>query len=266
MKKKHNQKHQSEKNIFIAFILNLGFSIFEFIGGSITNSMAIASDAIHDMGDALTIGLSYLLEKKSKQAPDEHYTYGYLRYSLIGSIITTLILILGSIFVLINAVKRIITPVSINYNGMFFLAIIGLIINLIATFATREGDSLNQKSVNLHMLEDVLGWLIVLVGSIIMHFTNLSIIDPILSIIVALFIFISAFKNLKTILDLFLEKTPQEISIPELKKHLLTLKDLILKNAPNIGKPQFLMVITGTDMAYTTENGVMVVPIGCLKN
>ena len=77
--------------------------------------MAIASDAIHDMGDALTIGLSYLLEKKSKQAPDEHYTYGYLRYSLIGSIITTLILILGSIFVLINAVKRIITPVSINY-------------------------------------------------------------------------------------------------------------------------------------------------------
>ena len=123
---------KTEKNILIAFILNLSFSIFEFIGGTITNSIAIISDAIHDIGDSLSIGLSYFLEKKSKKEPNEKYTYGYARYSVIGSLITTTILLLGSIIVIYNAIKRIINPVEINYNGMIIFAIIGTIINFLA--------------------------------------------------------------------------------------------------------------------------------------
>ena len=217
---------KTEKNILIAFLLNISFSIFEFFGGLFTNSVAILSDSIHDLGDAISIGLSYFLERKSKKKADNKYTYGYTRYSVLGGVITTTILLVGSILVIIGAVKRIINPVDVNYSGMIIFAIFGVILNFIAAYVTREGDSINQKSVNLHMLEDVLGWIVVLVGAIIMNFTNIKIIDPIMSIGVALFILIHSLKNLKQVLDLFLEKTPKEVDIEELKKHILSIKEV----------------------------------------
>ena len=211
---------KTEKNILIAFILNLCFSIFEFFGGIFTGSIAILSDAVHDVGDAVSIGLSFFLEKKSKKQPDDIYTYGYARYSVIGSVITTLILLFGSVAVIFGAVSRIINPIKINYNGMIVFAIVGVVINFFAAFFTRKGDSLNQKAVNLHMLEDVLGWAVVLVGAVVMHFTNLWLIDPCLSICVAIFIFINAIKNLKVAVDLFLEKTPKSIDLDQLREHI----------------------------------------------
>ena len=211
---------KTERNILIAFILNFAFSIFEFVGGFFTGSVAIVSDAVHDIGDAASIGISYFLEKKSKKKPDEHYTYGYARYSVIGSVITTLILLVGSALVIYSAILRIINPTPINYDGMIIFAIIGAAVNILAAFFTREGDSLNQKAVNLHMLEDVLGWIVVLVGAVIMRFTDISIIDPLMSIGVATFIFVNAFKNLKEAIDLFLEKTPHGIEIDEICEHL----------------------------------------------
>ena len=211
---------KTEKNILIAFILNLSFSIFEFVGSIFTGSVAIMSDAIHDVGDAMSIGLSYFLEKKSKKQPDDIYTYGYARFSVIGSVVTTLILLFGSVMVIYNAVLRIFNPVQINYNGMIVFAIVGVVINFVAAYFTKDGDSLNQKAVNLHMLEDVLGWIVVLIGAIIMRFTDISVIDPIMSIAVAVFILINAIKNLKEVLDLFLEKIPHNISIEEIKEHI----------------------------------------------
>ncbi len=218
---------KTEKNILIAFILNLAFSIFELIGGALTNSVAIISDAIHDIGDAISIGISYFLERKSKKQPDENYTFGYARYSVIGSVITTLILLFGSAMVIYNAANRIFNPVEINYNGMIIFAVIGTVVNFGAAYFTKDGDSLNQKAVNLHMLEDVLGWLVVLIGAIVMRFTDISIIDPIMSIAVALFIFVNAIKNLKRAVDLFLEKTPQGISVEEIKEHVSEIEGVI---------------------------------------
>lgn len=217
---------KSDKNILIAFILNLAFSIFEFIGGTLTNSVAIISDSVHDIGDSLSIGISYFLEKKSKKKPDEKYTYGYMRYSVIGSAITTTILLVGSILVIYNAINKLINPVEVNYNGMILFAVIGVVVNFLAAYFTKEGHSLNQKSVNLHMLEDVLGWIVVLVGAIIMKFTDISIIDPILSIGVATFILVHALRNFKEIIDLFLEKTPSNIDMAELKEHLLKIENI----------------------------------------
>lgn len=215
---------KTDKNILIAFLLNISFSIIEFIGGIFTNSVAILSDSIHDLGDAISIGISYFLEKKSKKKPDNKYTYGYGRYSVLGAVITTTILLVGSTFVIISSIKRLFNPVEVNYNGMLIFAIFGVILNLLAAYITREGDSLNQKSVNLHMLEDVLGWVVVLVGAIIMRFTNINIIDSIMSIGVSSFILFHSIKNLKSILDLFLEKTPIGINIDELKEHLKEIK------------------------------------------
>ena len=210
-----------ERNILIAFILNISFSIFEFIGGLFTNSVAILSDSIHDLGDAFSIGISYFMEKKSKRHADKKYTYGYVRYSVLGGIITTTILLVGSILVIISAINRLFNPVEVNYSGMIIFAVIGVILNSLAAFVTKDGASINQKSVNLHMLEDVLGWIVVLIGAIIMQFTDITILDSIMSIGVALFILYNSFKNLKKVLDLFLEKTPDNIDIDELKNHLL---------------------------------------------
>lgn len=218
---------KTERNILIAFILNFSFSVFEFFGGVFTGSVAILSDAIHDIGDAASIGMSYFFEKKSKKQPDEKYTYGYLRYSVIGSVITTLILLFGSAAVVYNAVGRIIEPKEINYDGMIVFAIVGVLVNFLAAVFTREGDSLNQKAVNLHMLEDVLGWIVVLIGAVVMRFTDFVLIDPILSIAVALFIFVNAVKNLKEVLDLFLEKTPGGIDVEEIKEHLSEIEGVL---------------------------------------
>lgn len=218
---------KTEKNILIAFILNISFSIFEIVGGLFTGSIAILSDSLHDFGDALSIGISYFLEKKSKRKSDDKHTYGYIRYSVLGGIITSVILLVGSIFVIYEGIKRLIYPTNINYNGMIVFAIVGVIVNLIASFVTRDGDSINQKAVNLHMLEDVLGWIVVLIGSILMKFTDIKYIDSVLSICVASFILIFTFKNLKKISDLFLEKTPKDIDINELKKHLLEIEGVV---------------------------------------
>ena len=216
-----------DKNILIAFILNLSFAIFEFFGGLFTNSVAILSDSIHDLGDALSIGISYFLEKKSKKKADNKYTYGYVRYSVLGGVITTTILLVGSILVIIGAIKRLFNPVDVNYSGMIVFAVIGVVLNFIAAYVTKDGDSINQKSVNLHMLEDVLGWIVVLIGAIVMNFTDIKILDSIMSIGVAIFILIHSLENLKDVVDLFLEKTPKDVDIEELRNHLLKIKDVI---------------------------------------
>ena len=216
---------KTDKNILIAFVLNLFFSVFEFIGGALTGSVAIVSDAVHDIGDAASIGVSYFLERKSKKQPDNIFTYGYARYSVIGSLITTAILLFGSVAVVYNSVLRLFNPVEINYNGMIVFALVGAVVNFVAAWFTKEGDSLNQKAVNLHMLEDVLGWIVVLIGAVIMRFTDISVIDPIMSIGVSVFIFINALKNLKQIENLFLEKTPVEVE--EIKKHICEIEGVL---------------------------------------
>lgn len=213
-----------EKNIKIAFILNLFFSIFEILGGIITNSVSIISDAIHDFADALSIGISYILEHKSRKRPNQEYTYGYKRYSVLGAFITTTILLVGSILIIYHSIERIFNPQELNHDGMLIIAVFGVIINFTAAYFTKDGDSLNQKAVNLHMLEDVFGWIIVLIGSILIKFTNITWIDSVMSIVVSIFIFVHAISHMKEVLDLFLLKKPKDIDVDELKKHILNIE------------------------------------------
>ena len=253
---------KTEKNILLAFILNIFFSIFELIGGIFTNSISIISDAIHDFGDAISIGISYILEKKSKKKADNKYTYGYVRYSTLGALITNVILIVSSVLVIISAIERFINPVQINYNGMIIFAIFGVCINLCAAYFTKEGDSLNQKAVNLHMLEDVLGWAVVLIGAIIIKFTEINRIDSILSIAVAIFILINACKGLKKITDLFFEKTPEGIKIEELKQHLIKIEGVLNVHHIHIwsidGFNNFatMHIVTDTDKSWELKHKV----------
>ena len=219
----HHRAPNSTARILVAFLLNLCFSIFELVGGMITGSVAILSDALHDLGDAAGIGCSFLLERKSRKAPDATHTYGYARYSVLGGLITTVILLTGSCLVVYNAILRLLNPTPIDYNGMLIFAMVGVAVNLAAALFTRHGESLNQRAVNLHMLEDVLGWVVVLAGAVVMRFTDWVFLDPLMSMGVAVFILIHALGNLREIADLFLEKTPDGISVEELTTHLTEL-------------------------------------------
>lgn len=209
-----------ERNIWIAFLLNLGFSVFEFFGGLLTGSVAILSDAVHDLGDAAGIGVSWFLERKSKRQPDGTYTYGYTRFSVLGSVFTCGILLLGSVGVVVSAIGRLMNPIPIHYDGMILFAVVGVAVNLTAAFVTREGESLNQKAVNLHMLEDVLTWVVVLVGAVVMRFTDWTILDPLVSIAVAVYIFIHAIGHLRAAVDIFLEKVPEGFSVEAIRERV----------------------------------------------
>ena len=213
---------KTDRKILAAFILNLLFSVFEFVGGIFIGSVAISSDAVHDMGDAVSIGVSYFMERKSKKGPDGKYTYGYARYSVLGALIVTVILLVGSTAMLLSAAVRIFEPKEINYDGMILFAAVGVCVNLCAAVFTRGGVSHNQKAVNLHMLEDVLGWIVVLIGAVTMRVTGFYLIDPIMSVTVSVYIIVCAVGNLKDIVVILLEKAPRGLD-------MATVKDLLNK-------------------------------------
>ena len=218
----HSSSHKSDTKILIAFLLNFGFAVFEFVGGFLSASVAISSDALHDMGDALSIGISWLLERQSKKSPDDVYTFGRGRYSVLGALITYSVLLTGSVLVIIGAVKRLMNPVEADAGLMMIFAVVGIAANLVATFITARGESLNQKAINLHMLEDVSGWAVVLLGALIMKFTGLWFIDPLMSIGVSLYMIYRVIRNLLEIADLFLVRVPRNVNLDEVKENILS--------------------------------------------
>lgn len=222
----HNHHHENE-NIKLAFFLNLGFSIFEFIGGILTSSVAIFSDAIHDLGDSLAIGVSYFLEKLSIKKADKKLTYGYKRYSILGAFFTSTILIVGSFIVLLNAVERIFHPVEVHFTGMLLFSIFGILINGYAAYKTSRSLSLNEKSVNLHMLEDVLGWVAVLIGSLLIKITGWNVIDPLLSIVISLVIGAKAGKNFLAVIKVIVESVPSNIDIDKVASKVKDIQEVV---------------------------------------
>lgn len=217
----HLTEHTGDvKNVKLAFFLNFGFSLIEFVGGFFTNSMAILSDAVHDLGDSLSLGLAWYFQKYSSKRRDKIYTYGYKRFSLIGALVNSIVLIVGSILILSESVPRLFHPKPANAEGMFLLAILGIIVNGIAYFRMHSDKNLNERVVSLHLLEDVLGWIAVLIGSAIMHFTYAPIIDPILSILIAIFVLSNVYRNLRDLFRIILQGTPEEIKTDDLVKSL----------------------------------------------
>ena len=188
--------HGSESNLKVAFFLNLGFTIVEIIGGLLTNSIAILSDALHDAGDTASLGLAWYFERVSERGRTSRLTYGYKRFRLLGGLITGLLLIAGLAFVLWKAVGRLISPEPVNAPGMMVLAVIGILVNGAAVLRVRKGTSLSEKVVSWHLLEDTLGWGAVLIGAGIMAIWDLPIIDPILSIGISLFVLWNVGRNL----------------------------------------------------------------------
>ncbi|MBN1463207.1 MAG: cation transporter [Paludibacteraceae bacterium] len=215
---KHNQEYKNGKNIKIAFFLNFFFSIIEFIGGYFTNSVAILSDALHDLGDSFSLLLAWYFQKVSGKTRDKKYSYGYKRFSLLGALINSVILLVGSGFILHESILRFSHPQQPFAEGMILLAVLGIFINGLAVFRLKQGDSINEKVVSLHLLEDVLGWVAVLLVSVIMLFVNAPFLDPLLSIGIACFILYNVYKNLRSTFKVILQGIPENIDEEEIKK------------------------------------------------
>ena len=220
----HEHHHGEVKNIKVAFFLNLFFTLLEIAGGFFTNSMAILSDAVHDLGDSLSLGLAWYFQKVSNKGSDSSYSYGYKRFSLLGAIINSIVLVVGSIFILTAAIPRIFHPEKTQAAGMFFLAIVGVLINGIAFLRLKRGSSINEKVVSLHFLEDVLGWVSILIGSVIMYFFNAPFIDPILSVGIAFFVLSNVYKNIRQTLHIILQGIPDNVDIEEISQQLQEFK------------------------------------------
>ncbi len=209
-----------------AFILNISFAVIELVGGLMTNSVAILSDALHDFGDALAMVIAITMEKVSHKNSDEHFSYGYRRFSTLGAVITGVVLILGSVFILIEAAPRLIHPQQPHTDGMLILAVLGVAVNGYAALRVSKGTSLNERMLMWHMIEDVAGWVLVLIGAIVMKFFDVPQVDAGLAIALSLWILYNVFRNLKEAMRVFLMATPTGASVEEINAEIKTL-DLV---------------------------------------
>lgn len=216
----HGHSHGTG-NIALAFFLNTGFAIIELVGGIFTNSVAIMSDALHDFGDSLSLGTAWYFQKKSQKGRSHYYTYGYRRFSLLGAFINSIVLIVGSIFIIQEAVQRLFKPEQADAKGMLYLAILGILVNGAAMLRLKKGSSINEKVVSLHFLEDVLGWVAVLIGAVIMLFADIPVIDPILSLLIASFVLFNVYRNIKPAFRIILQGAPDNPSERKIRDSVL---------------------------------------------
>lgn len=219
---------KSSKNMTIAFLLNFSFAILEFIFGFMFNSSAVLADAVHDTGDAMAIGLSTLFEKISNKKEDKKYTLGYKRYSLLGALLTSVILLVGSTLVIIENVPKVFEPEKVNYDGMLVLGIFAIIVNLAASKVVGHGHghSHNESILSLHFLEDILGWVAVILVSIVLRFTDWYFLDPLLSLLIAGFILSKALPKFWENIKIFLDHIPSDIDLSQLYQEILAVENV----------------------------------------
>ena len=213
----YHHHHNPMGNIRTAFFLNLLFTFFEIFGGLWTNSMAILSDAVHDLGDSISLGMAWYLERIAQRGSDRKYTYGYRRFSLLGALINTIVLIVGSVVIMMEAIPRLLQPEPTNAPGMVVFALFGILVNGVAVLRLRKGHSMNERVLTWHLIEDVLGWAAVLVVSVVLLFKDIPILDTVLSIAITVYILFNVVKNFRKILALFLQAAPEDLDIQKIR-------------------------------------------------
>lgn len=225
---------KAKYTVWIAFFLNLSYAIVEFIAGGIFGSSAVLADSVHDLGDAIAIGISALLETISNREEDRHYTLGYKRFSLLGALVTAVILITGSILVILENIAKIFHPQPVNDEGILWLGIIAITINVLASLVIRKGQTKNESILSLHFLEDTLGWVTVILMAIVLRFTDWYILDPLLSLVISFFILSKALPRFWSTLKIFLDAVPEGVDIQKIKTDLAELDHVASINQLNL--------------------------------
>ena len=217
---------KAKYTVWVAFFLNLTYAIVEFIAGGIFGSSAVLADSVHDLGDAISIGISAFLETISNREEDRQYTLGYKRFSLLGALVTAVILITGSILVILENTTKLFNPQPVNDEGILWLGMIAVTINVLASLVVRKGQTKNESILSLHFLEDTLGWLAVILMAIVLRFTDWYILDPLLSLVISIFILIKAIPRFWSTLKIFLDAVPEGVETGDLEKDLETLTNV----------------------------------------
>ena len=220
--------------VWVAFFLNLTYAIVEFIAGGIFGSSAVLADSVHDLGDAIAIGISAFLETISNREEDNQYTLGYKRFSLLGALVTAIILMTGSVLVILENVTKILNPQPVNDEGILWLGIIAITINVLASLVVGKGKTKNESILSLHFLEDTLGWLAVILMAIVLRFTNWYILDPLLSLVISFFILSKALPRFWSTLKIFLDAVPEGLDIKQVKNGLERLDNVASLNQLNL--------------------------------
>ena len=216
-----------EKRVGFAAFFNVCFTFIELIGGFWTNSLAILSDALHDFGDSIALISSWFFERGAKKSPDLNRTFGYQRLSIFSAILSSSILIGGSLIIIVQAIPRLFNPQLVNSFGMLGIAIMGIVFNGIGFLLLKKGESLNEKVLSWHLLEDVLGWFGILIGGIIIYIWDFNVIDPLITIGLTMFILYNVLKNLREVINILLQGVPKHINLEAVKKEIISLKGII---------------------------------------
>ena len=224
----------SKYTVWLAFFLNLSYATIEFIAGGVFGSSAVLADSVHDLGDAIAIGISALLETISNREEDRQYTLGYKRFSLLGAMLTAVILMIGSVLVILENITKIVHPQPVNDEGILWLGIIAVTINVLASLVVRKGKTKNESILSLHFLEDTLGWLAVILVALILRYTDWYFLDPLLSLIISVFILSKALPRFWSTLKIFLDAVPEGVDIEQVKSDLDQLEDVISVNQLNL--------------------------------
>ena len=220
--------------VWVAFFLNLSYAIVEFIAGGIFGSSAVLADSVHDLGDAIAIGISAFLETISNREEDSHYTLGYKRFSLLGAMVTAVILMTGSVLVILENIAKIFHPQPVNDEGILWLGILAITINVLASLVIRKGQTKNESILSLHFLEDTLGWVTVILMGIVLRFTDWYILDPLLSLVISFFILSKALPRFWRTLKIFLDAVPEGVDIQKIKTDLAELDHVASINQLNL--------------------------------
>ena len=220
--------------VWLAFFLNLTYAIVEFIAGGVFGSSAVLADSVHDLGDAIAIGISAFLETISNREEDNQYTLGYKRFSLLGALVTAIILMTGSVLVVLENVTKILNPQPVNDEGILWLGIIAVSINVLASLVVSKGKTKNESILSLHFLEDTLGWLAVILMAIVLRFTDWYILDPLLSLVISFFILSKALPRFWSTLKIFLDAVPEGLDIKQVKNGLERLDNVASLNQLNL--------------------------------
>ena len=220
--------------VWLAFFLNLSYAIVEFIAGGIFGSSAVLADSVHDLGDAIAIVVSAFLETISNREEDSHYTLGYKRFSLLGALVTAVILMTGSVLVILENITKLFHPQPVNDEGILWLGIIAVSINVLASLVVRKRKTKNESILSLHFLEDTLGWVAVILMAIVLRFSDWYILDPLLSLVISIFILSKAIPRFWSTLKIFLDAVPDGVDIKQVKSDLEQLDHVASLNQLNL--------------------------------
>lgn len=222
----HNHNHDVSNvkgiNLLITMLLNFIITAAEVIGGLYSGSLSLISDALHNLSDALSIVLSYFAIRISKKSNDKKRTFGYKRSTILAAVINSTVLIVISFFLFKEAYLKFITPEKINGVIVIWVALIGLLANTLGAYLLHKGskEDINMKSAYLHLLSDALSSIGVVVGGIVIYYFNIYWIDPLLTVIIGLYILKESYEILKQAINILMQGTPENIDIDEIAEEL----------------------------------------------